>query len=951
MLTPHQAKYFAHELTKRCTSDSVEKFSATLLDAQVDLNPHQVEAALFAFKSPLSSGAILADEVGLGKTIEAGILLSQKWAEGNRHLLVISPSNLRKQWSQELEEKFYLPTQILEQKVFNKMIKAGKRNPFEQPKVVICSYHFAKSKADYVQLVDWGMVVIDEAHRLRNVHRPSNVIGRAIKDAVAHSRKVLLTATPLQNSLMELYGLVSLIDEQVFGDRLSFRAQFSRTGGEVDFEDLKDRLKPVCHRTLRRQVQEYIRYTNRIPLTFQFEPTDEEQELYEKINHYLQRELLFALPSSQRHLLTMIMRKLLASSTFAIAGTLNRLIVRLEKLVAEGKEQLQSLEAFEDELDDIEDYLDEWEYEEALEDRALEQEEIDKIAKELAELKQYCALAEGIQDNAKGDRLVVALREGFAKMQDLGAPEKAIVFTESRRTQNYLFELLQRTAFKGKVMLFNGANNDALSKQIYQTWLKANEGTDRVTGSKTADMRAALVEHFRDAGQILIATEAAAEGINLQFCAMVVNYDLPWNPQRIEQRIGRCHRYGQQYDVVVVNFLNLKNAADQRVYQLLDEKFELFSGVFGASDEVLGSIEHGVDFEKKIAEIYNSCRTTEEINASFDTLQQTLEAQISARMRSAREQLLEHFDAEVIDKLKVRMADAQSYIGRYEQWLWYIAQYALSNYAAFSSERFMFELRERPFGLEVPLGWYTLDKKGQAPHRLRIGHPLSQAIIQQAKADETPPVEIVFDYANAPGKTSILEPLAGQSGILCLELFTVSSFEVTDHLLFAALADGQAALSAEQCRRMMALPVRRWQATALSDTEQERLRQAVDEQAEVLLGSLKDKDTSFFRREVDKLQKWADDRVYTAEKAIRDTKTKIRDLERECRQEAEPKALIELQRKIGALKKKLRGQRNEIFRVEDEIEGQRDRTIAEMEGRMQRKTQVQPLFSIKWRVV
>ena len=117
-------------------------------------------------------------------------------------------------------------------------------------------------------------------------------------------------------------------------------------------------------------------------------------------------------------------------------------------------------------------------------------------------------------------------------------------------------------------------------------------------------MRSALVDYFRDEGQIMIATEAGAEGINLQFCSLVVNYDLPWNPQRIEQRIGRCHRYGQKHDVVVVNFLNRKNEADQRVYQLLSEKFQLFEGVFGASDEVLGAIESGVDFEKRIAGIY-----------------------------------------------------------------------------------------------------------------------------------------------------------------------------------------------------------------------------------------------------------------------------------------------------------------------------------------------------------
>ncbi|MCK4518303.1 DEAD/DEAH box helicase, partial [Candidatus Babeliales bacterium] len=213
MITPYHAKYFSYELTKRCSSDSLQKLVASLSDAQVDLNPHQVEAALFAFRSPLSKGAVLADEVGLGKTIEAGILISQKWAERKRKMLIIGPSNLRKQWNQELLDKFFLPSEILESKNFNREIKDGSLNPFRRQEIIICSFHFAKAKEEYIRQVDWDLVVIDEAHRLRNVYKPTNKIGNAIKRATEHVPKILLTATPLQNSLMELYGLVSLIDD------------------------------------------------------------------------------------------------------------------------------------------------------------------------------------------------------------------------------------------------------------------------------------------------------------------------------------------------------------------------------------------------------------------------------------------------------------------------------------------------------------------------------------------------------------------------------------------------------------------------------------------------------------------------------------------------------------------------------------------------------------------
>ena len=216
--TPYHAKYFAYELTKRSSSDSIQKLAATLLDAQLDLNPHQVEAALFAFRSPLSKGALLADEVGLGKTIEAGLVISQKWAERRRKIMVIAPANLRKQWSEELKDKFFLSSVIMETRSFNEAIKARNLNPFDNKEIVLCSYQFARSKEAYIQSVPWDLVVIDEAHRLRNVYKSSNKIGKSIKKSLEHAPKVLLTATPLQNSLLELYGLVSIIDDYAFGD-------------------------------------------------------------------------------------------------------------------------------------------------------------------------------------------------------------------------------------------------------------------------------------------------------------------------------------------------------------------------------------------------------------------------------------------------------------------------------------------------------------------------------------------------------------------------------------------------------------------------------------------------------------------------------------------------------------------------------------------------------------
>jgi len=669
-LTDYHAKYFAHELTKRCPFDSLEKLAGTLVDAQVDLNPHQVEAALFAFKSPLSKGAIFADEVGLGKTIEAGLVISPKWAERKRGILIITPAHLRKQWHQELQEKFFLSCRILESKSYNAIIKQGNLRPFHTEDIIICSYQFARGKAADVRSMSWDRVVIDEAHRLRNVYKPSNVIANILKNALKDDPKLLLTATPLQNSLLELYGLVSFIDERTFGDLKSFREQFGNLNNTRVFETLKARLQPVCQRTLRRQVLPYVRYTKRLPIVQPFSPEGGEDRLYHSVSEYLRRDNLQALPARQRSLMTLILRKLLASSTFAIAGALETLSRRLR--VRLQLQQTREPHNLEEELNEGFEALDEMAEEWGEEDTALEPlstSERNALAREIEDLESFRALAVSITHNAKGSALLTALQTAFATAEGFGAARKAIVFTESRRTQTYLLRVLAESPYKDSVVLFNGSNNDEKSRQIYADWFGRHRDTDRVTGSRSADMRSALVDYFREQGQIMIATEAGAEGINLQFCSLVVNYDLPWNPQRIEQRIGRCHRYGQEHDVVVVNFLNHKNAADQRVFQLLSEKFSLFEGVFGASDEVLGAIESGVDFEKRIADIYQRCRTPKEINASFDRLQQELSQQIDEAMTRTRQQLLENFDAEVIEKLRISRDSSKAYLDHYEHML------------------------------------------------------------------------------------------------------------------------------------------------------------------------------------------------------------------------------------------------------------------------------------------
>ncbi len=599
LLTPYQAKYFAYDLTRRAPA-GMDRLSQSLFDAAVDLNPHQIEAALFALQSPLSKGVILADEVGLGKTIEAGIVLCQFWAERKRRLLIICPASLRKQWALELQEKFNLTAVVLDKKACKDAQRAGK-DPLAPNAALIMSFNFANSLREQLKQTAWDLVVIDEAHKLRNAYRPSNKVGQGIRWATEDCRKLLLTATPLQNSLLELYGLSTLIDERIFGDADSFRSQYAGSGG--DLESLRQRLACFCKRTLRNQVAEYIRYTERRPITRPFRPTDDEHALYEAVSAFLQRADSYSLPRRQRHLTALILRKLLASSSQAIAATLETLCSRLETLRDDRSQSDPDFAELLVESEDIEeDLLDEiLTLDDPAEDAPPPPDSIDphRLRDEIGILRALADRARRIGVDTKSETLLKALEIGFEQMIGTGAARKALVFTESRRTQDYLKAFLESHGYAGQVVLFNGTNNSPEATAIYEEWLAANRDNGRASGSRDIDVRTALIERFRDTATILLATEAGAEGINLQFCSLVVNYDLPWNPQRIEQRIGRCHRYGQKHDVVVINFLNERNEADRRVLELLTEKFKLFNGVFGASDDVLGSIESGVDFEKR----------------------------------------------------------------------------------------------------------------------------------------------------------------------------------------------------------------------------------------------------------------------------------------------------------------------------------------------------------------
>jgi len=964
MITDYHAKYYAHELS-RVGGSGVDRIGRALFDACVDLNPYQIEAALFALRSPISKGVLLADEVGLGKTIEAGIVLCQYWAERKRNILVICPASLRKQWSLELSEKFNLPSIILDAKTFKDQQKSGFSNPFRDNKIIICSMHFASGRAEEIKEIPWDLVVIDEAHKLRNAYRQSNRIGQRIKWATEERKKLLLTATPLQNSLLELYGLTTLIDERLFGDLATFRTQYVNYGGDI--AGLRDRLRSYCWRTLRQQVTEFVRYTERKLITRPFKPTEQEHNLYEAISTYLQRDESYALPSGQKHLLILLIRKVLASSPYAVAGTLEIIRNRLLKLKEAAKQQTNPIELLisGEELDD--DLLDELieDQEDSMsdadqdvpllpEESSSKEINLPKLDAEIRELEDYIRWARGIGVDTKTRALLKALQIGFAKMEEMGAARKVVIFTESRRTQNWLKEFLEGNGFAGQVLTFNGTNKDDSSGQIYREWLVLNKDTGQVSGSRQIDLRAAIIDRFRDSASVLIATEAGAEGFNLQFCSAIVNFDLPWNPQRIEQRIGRCHRYGQKHDVVVINFLNERNEADRRVHQLLELKFNLFTGVFGASDEILGSIESGVDFERRVLEIYQECRTEAEIQSAFETLQRDLDEQIQTKMLDTRKLLLEHFDEDVHARLKVNLAGTQERLDRIGQLFWSVSRYLLQDYADFDENTLSFILKKSP-AHNVLTGRYHLISKIQVntpgEFLYRLSHPLGEHVLAESKNLDCPPAEVVFDMSGHTSRIAVVGRLKGKSGWLCLQKLSIDSFESEEHLLFSAIDDDGNNIDQETCEKLFNCLGHTAGRTHVPHELGQRIDQDQARHAQAVIARNLEENHRHFSEARDQLDKWAEDMEMAAQKELDDAKRQIRDLQRRSRQAPTMDEQHKLQEEIATQERKKRHLRSRIFEIEDEIAAKRDKLVDLLEKRLRQKTTITPVFTIRWKVI
>lgn len=633
-----------------------------LLNTNIEINPHQINAFCAAIQALKTGGIVLADEVGLGKTIEAGLTLKYVLDSGAKRVLIALPATLRKQWEIELEEKFNLESTILDRFTVESEPLEWKAWLEDKRKVriVLASYDYSSKLMKRFPNVKWDFIIIDEAHNLRNVFHGTKRAKR-LYDLSQGIPKILLTATPLQNTLSDLHGLISFIDSRIFGNEKVFNKRFIEG---KDYTELKRELIPVLYRTLRRDVGKYMDFKKRECRTIDFVLSPDEVELYMRVNNFLKRNSLYSIPNANKGLIILVIRKLLASSSYALIETFEILKSRLEKLY-EGTKSANAQDGFDLFWEFVEDEIDESGFEEIDDENTAFQKQ--QIQEEIDAVNSIIITASRIQSNAKMKALKTAIYTAFEYQKKQNIPQKVVVFTESKRTQKYIAFELQKDGFNEEdILLFNGNFNNAMTKEIYRVWKVKNFG--RTNYGRGVEYKHAIVDYFKEHSRILIVTDAGSEGLNLQFCNTVINYDLPWNPQKIEQRIGRCHRYGQKYDVVAINLLNTGNEADRRVYEILSKKFELFDGVFGASDIALGALESGSSFEKTILDIYQHCETRAEFKKAFDKLNRQLDAKRNKKSIQLRSILMTESTEAKVAALEKTKKDIDRYLKEIDYW-------------------------------------------------------------------------------------------------------------------------------------------------------------------------------------------------------------------------------------------------------------------------------------------
>lgn len=934
-ITNVQAYYYAWSLSHTRSSVDSSRLDVAISDTKIDLNPHQVDAALFAFNSPLSKGAILADEVGLGKTIEAGILLCQKWAENRRHLLIIAPASLRTQWRDEITEKFGIPAIVLESKLFASLKSEGINNPFDSNNIIIVSYDFARRRADFLSKISWDLVVVDEAHKLRNVYKTTNISAQEIKSALKPYKKVLLTATPLQNNLQELYGLISIIDDDFFSNTSNFAERYNAVSVRDNsyYGELKARLQSMIHRTLRKQVTEYVKYTKRNAVTVEYELSEDEHLIYNKLSDYIDNPFTIGISYASKPLLSLLIRKILSSSSYALSYTLKKIINRLENL------DTINYQGDDESLLDLEEQI--AKFQTAPPDIT----DITVAESEIEELKGIISIIENLSKESKSEALIKALNIGFNKMTESNAPHKALIFTESTRTQSYLRKFLSDIGYN--VAIFNGTNNSAETNAIYNNW-KHKKPLAIQSGVSTVDKRKAIVDYFKDSADILIATEAGAEGINLQFCSLVINYDLPWNPQRIEQRIGRCHRYGQRHDVVVINFVNRSNRADVRVFELLNNKFNLFNGVLGASDEIIGAVESSIDFEKRIENIYRTCRTPKEIDAAFDALQSELDDVIKERLENSKRQLIECFDEDIVNRFKGLVDTLRGSKKKRSSSLWeLITRYYSDIIDEVDQEQE--RLHIAPNNRNIPSGWYGFNSNSVI--QIRSFDGIGKNAISSALSITNFEKGVEFNLTDYAYKKSLLTSHNISKGrCIGYKVAFLSEVESFETFIFCCFDEEGTQLPSEIAENLFDLSARSVVIPQIA-VDDISIQSAVDAELSKQQKEITSAYEEIINMEIDKIEAYAAEVLTPLENKVISLRKQVDDVKRKLRRVSSPKERIQLTLERANLERELGVKQREYFDKLDQNDLEVSDKLSKLNACFELLPSIEKIFDFTWIIV
>lgn len=691
-MTPFHALYTATELS---SFSYTNRLTAAYASSSVEVYPFQVAAAEFALRSPYLKGAVLADEGSLGKTIEALLVISQLWYEGKDRILIIVPTPLLGQWSDILENRFSVPF------VIDDLTDIGS--------VVLTTYEHATQNAEFIEKTQWNIVVFEEAHRLSNHESKTAII---LKESVGDTFKLLLTATPMQNSIMDLYGLIHFIDDGILGDKDEFYKRYFRK--PENYHELTSRISRYVFRTLRCQVESYVKIPKRIPITLDYKLTSDELKLSAKITEYLKKPEKQAFPKMDEYDLTLMFCRAFSSSTFAFEKLLQGTIERIPE----------------------------------------------------PELVEMQTLAAKIATNAKGTQLLKIIKKAFAELKKKGANRKILIFTENRATQKHLKKLLKSENYS--VLTHNG--------------------------DKSRDYD--IMRKFKDDADVLIATDTAAEGFNLEFCSFVVNYDLPYNVLALEQRIMRCHRQGQQNDVVVVNFLSRNNLADTRMLELINKRVLQFDGIVGMSDDVIGNFaENAAD---GLTAAFGQARHKSEIERDFQSTLAENEQQNTDKVQAAENALFTTFTRDIANKVTITPQCIKDRTAEINDKLWELVKWFFDGKSGYKIDE---NTRTLHVGI-MPQKVFTGTALRSREYVLGKTITLTSAIIKNIRN------EIFWKGIPDSGTVAVNNEMleAGSCFVGYYRVKVGGFFGISYYTFVGKTADGHL-LSDKECRAIMDLPV------------------------------------------------------------------------------------------------------------------------------------------------